>query len=64
MLLTTTEVARMLCVAPHKVTYAIKTMDMIPAARAGIIRLFDETQAGQIRERINEIESRRRPAFA
>jgi hypothetical protein len=54
-LLTVTEIARRLDVAPHAVTYVVKTRGIEPVRWAGHARLFDEGAVGRIASELARI---------
>jgi len=54
-LLTVTEIARRLDVAPHAVTYVVKTRGIEPARWVGHARLFDEAAVGRIASELARI---------
>jgi len=54
-LLTVTEIARRLNVAPHAVTYVVKTRGIEAARWVGHARLFDEVAVGRIASELARI---------
>jgi len=54
-LLTITQIAHRLEVAPHAVTYVVKTRGIEPACWVGHARLFDEAAVGRIASELARI---------
>lgn len=58
-LLTIGEIASKLGVPVHRVGYVIRTRAIAPAGRAGIARVFSDSDLSQIESELNRIESDR-----
>jgi len=53
------EIARRLGVAVHRVEYVIRTRNLRPAARAGNIRVFSETDVAYVASEVRRIDADR-----
>jgi hypothetical protein len=59
-LLTPGRIADELCVPLPRVVYILSTRrHILPAARAGTLRLYDESAVAQVRHELNDIDARR-----